>query len=102
MNVFAVSSYQLPVKPLVTKKFSGDVLASQQLARLMLSLTPIRKRTVDYLIPIPLHWTRYARRGFNQSYEMAKVLSSDLHVPAIRLLARMRMTTFQWKLSGKQ
>ncbi len=100
MKVFAVSPYQLPVKPLVTKKFSGDVLASQQLARLMLSLTPIRKQTVDFLIPIPLHWTRYARRGFNQSYEMAKVLSSDLQAPTVRLLSRTRMTTFQWKLSG--
>ena len=100
MKVLAVSPYQLPVRPLITKKFSGDVLASQQLARLMLSLTPIRQQAVDFLIPIPLHWTRYARRGFNQSYEMTKVLSPDLQAPVIRLLSRTRMTTFQWKLSG--
>ena len=28
---------------------------------------------VDFLIPIPLHWTRYAKRGYNQAHEMAKI-----------------------------
>jgi ComF family protein len=102
LTVFAASTYDHPVRSLVTRKFSGDIAASRQLARLMLANTPLRTHTIDYIVPIPLHWTRYAQRGFNQAYEMAQVIGKDLKKPVIRLVRRRRKTTFQWKLSGKQ
>jgi ComF family protein len=102
LTVFAASSYEHPVRSLVTRKFSGDVGASRQLARLMLLSTPLRTHAIDYLVPVPLHWTRYAQRGFNQAYEMACTISKDLDKPVIRLVRRRRKTTYQWKLSGKQ
>lgn len=101
LKVFAISSYAPPVKDLVTKKFSGDILASYQLARLILAFTPIRTTPVDLLVPVPLHWTRYASRGFNQAYEMTKILSKQLNVPTARLVRRSRKTAFQWTLSNK-
>lgn len=102
LKVFAASAYQDPIRPLVTKKFSGDMLASRQLARMILAMTPLQKDPVDFLVPIPLHWTRYSSRGFNQAYEMAKFLSKQLNVPVLNLIRRSKRTTFQWKLAPNE
>lgn len=101
LTVFAATAYVYPARTLVTRKFSGDVVAARQLARLMLMYTPLRTHSIDYLVPIPLHWTRYAQRGFNQAYEMAQAIGHDIKKPVTRLIRRQRTTTFQWKLSGK-
>ena len=44
----------------------------------MYELTPIENLQFDLIVPIPLHWTRYAWRGYNQAEEMAKTLSEKL------------------------
>ena len=100
LTVYAAAAYTPPVKSLITKKFSGDVVASHQLAHLMVQNTPLAKSTIDYLVPVPLHWTRYASRGFNQAYEMATKLGTELKVPVARLLYRHRRTDFQSTLSA--
>src|SRR5580692_5113602 len=64
LNVFAAYAYDGPARKLLMKKFSYNQLASRQLANLMLQTLPTQSMQADYLIPIPLHWTRYARRGF--------------------------------------
>ncbi|MFA5306341.1 MAG: phosphoribosyltransferase family protein [Candidatus Babeliales bacterium] len=101
LTVFAAAPYTYPARTLVTRKFSGDVVAARQLARLILMYTPLRTHPIDYLVPIPLHWTRYAQRGFNQAYEMAYTIGHDIKKPVARLIRRQRTTVFQWKLSGK-
>jgi ComF family protein len=54
---------------------------------------------IDLLVPVPLHWTRRLRRGYNQSHLIAKRLhhprariSTDL-VRARRTHAQPQMTT---------
>ncbi len=98
LTVFAVSNYVNPVKTLVAGKFSGDLLASRQLAQLMLSNTPIQELAYDYIVSVPLHWTRYASRGFNQAYTMAKVIGKARNIPVASLVCRTRKTQFQWSL----
>lgn len=97
-SVFAVSEYASPVRSLVVKKFSGDLLASHHLAQLMLVHTPISQLEFDYIVPVPLHWTRYASRGFNQAQEMAKVIGREKKIPVLQLVRRTRKTAFQWSL----
>ncbi len=49
---------------------------------------------IDLFVPVPLHWTRRLRRGYNQSYLIAK----RLHHPRARIstdLVRMRRTDAQ-------
>jgi ComF family protein len=49
---------------------------------------------VDLLVPVPLHWTRRLRRGYNQSYLIAR----KLHAPHARVstdLVRARRTRAQ-------
>ena len=54
---------------------------------------------VDLVIPVPLHWTREWKRGYNQSEviasEIAKSMQAELET---RLLYRRRRTTTQTKL----
>ena len=99
MTLFAAARYMQPVKGLVLRKFAGDVLASKQLAQLILQQTPIKNLHIDYIVPIPLHWRRYAHRGFNQAQVMAQALGRELHVPVLDLLRRTRATGYQSRLS---
>ena len=59
-------------------------------------------RDVDCVIPVPLHWTRRWRRGYNQAEiiarEVASALSADLDC---KILVRRRRTRTQTKLDIK-
>lgn len=55
----------------------------------------------DYLVPVPLHWRRRLRRGFNQSHLLAKGLNLP-QVPVSTDLVRIRNTEQQWNLKPPQ
>lgn len=99
ISVFAVSEYRDPLKKLILAKGYGNRTAAAQLGQLIWYMTDIRQRPIDYFIPIPLHWTRYAWRGFNQSYEMARELSYLSDIPCASLLRRTQRTAFQSQLT---
>lgn len=90
--VFAISPYQEPIKSLVIAKSWSDIVASSLLGHLMWELTNVKQVPFDCIVPIPLHWTRYAYRGYNQADEMAKVLSAKSGKPVAHLLARGKRT----------
>ena len=75
LKVYILSEYKNSLKQLVLAKNYFDTLASKQLASLIWKLTDLKNQKFDYLVPIPLHWTRYAQRGFNQSEIIASMLS---------------------------
>ena len=75
INVFAVSLYQEPLKSLILAKRWSDRYASNQRGQLIWERTVLAHVQFDYLVPIPLHWTRYATRGFNQAEVMAQRLA---------------------------
>lgn len=50
---------------------------------------------MDQLVPVPLHWARQWRRGFNQAFELASELSCIVDVPCDNLLRRRRSTRAQ-------
>jgi len=99
LKIFAACAYEEPVKSLVLKKFSQNIYASKQLAQLVLNVCPHHNLEADYIISIPLHWTRYARRGYNQANVMAHVLGKQLQIPVIQVLKRVKKTKFQSRLS---
>jgi len=51
----------------------------------------------DYLVPVPLHRTRYSERGYNQSEMLAKGMSSGSNIPVAnrKWLRRIRQTPSQ-------
>ncbi len=56
----------------------------------------------DLIVPVPLHYTRLASRGFNQSGWLAEALSRRTRVPvAVDALKRIRRTPTQGGLSAR-
>lgn len=56
---------------------------------------------IDFFVPVPLHWRRKLKRGFNQSHALAK----GLKLPSVRIstdLVRVRNTEQQWDLNPAQ
>jgi len=54
---------------------------------------------VEMFVPVPLHWKRFLRRGYNQS----KLLTKQLNHPTAKIncdLVRMRNTHRQWGLEA--
>ena len=57
----------------------------------------------DLLIPVPMHWTRYLARGFNQAELLAHSLSQRVGVTCnTRLIGRTRRTHRQQQLSIRE
>ena len=59
----------------------------------------------DAIIPVPLHVSRYRKRGYNQAQELAKELSKLIHVPVkthfvMRIKATKPLKTLD--ISGRQ
>ena len=73
-TVLAISNYADPLKKLILAKNGGNRLASKQLAQLIWEQTSLRYFEIDYIIPVPLHWTRLVTRGFNQAEIIAENL----------------------------
>ena len=56
----------------------------------------------DYIVPIPLHWTRRAWRGYNQAAEMARVLARLSGKPWIDPLKRCSRRPFQSRVQDRK
>lgn len=61
----------------------------------------LRGRTIDALVPVPLHPRRLREREFNQSELLAAELSRLSGIPVVKALRRSRYTTTQTKLDRK-
>jgi ComF family protein len=55
--------------------------------------------SVQAIVPVPLHSSRYAERGFNQAEHIAAAVANYLQVPVIKALDRVRRTKQQARLS---
>lgn len=57
----------------------------------------------DALVPIPVHWTRYIQRGYNQAQLLAEAIGSRLEIPVIdNMLIRTKKTVAQKQLDDRQ
>ena len=77
-------------------KYEGGLAAGRYLARMLgerLAASP-QFADVDVVIPVPLHWTRQWRRGYNQveviARELADVLGAELRTDILRRSRRTR------------
>jgi ComF family protein len=98
MKVIAISDYKDPIKSLILAKSSSNIAAACQLGQLIWQHTPFQYMPCDIIVPVPLHWTRYAWRGYNQAEEMARVLAAHVQKPVAALVRRTRKTAFQSKI----
>lgn len=100
ISIFAISKYEDPLKSLILAKNYGNIVAAHYQGILMTQFLPLRSLKCDYIVPVPLHWTRYAYRGFNQSEVAAKVVGDFLKKPVLNILNRKKKTQFQAELNA--
>jgi ComF family protein len=100
--------WQLMLAPLVYSGYMRDEihrLKYQQRIEVAQGLlqhlyTKFNCEGIEALIPVPLHKSRLLERGFNQSAEIAQILSHYLNIPVDRqCLRRIRATQPQTGLS---
>lgn len=95
MTVHAASDYSQPLRSLILAKGYSEYKASKQLAYIIWHYSALRNIDFDYLVPVPLHWTRYAWRGYNQSEVIAQELARLSGKKVLNILKRIRKTEFQ-------
>lgn len=63
------------------------------LAEEFVSLVPDFKKNTSFLIPIPLHISRFRERGYNQAEVLGKLLAKQLAIPVeTNVLVRVKKT----------
>lgn len=99
LTVFAISFYEQPLRSLILAKNISNILPSKNLGELIWQKTVINQVEFDYIVPVPLHWTRYAKRGFNQSEVIAKVIARKSGKKVLNIIKRKKRTIFQAELN---
>lgn len=101
-GIIAGVIYNDSARTLVLRYKHGRKIAmAPLLARLMAARLPVMEGPW-LLVPVPLHWTRQWRRGFNQSALLAQSLGKLLDTPTLLdALARVKRTRSLGGLGGK-
>ena len=84
-------------------KYGRNFEAGRHFARMLgrdLAGSPLFAN-VDAVIPVPLHWLRRWRRGYNQAEVIARGVAEELEVPVLTgVLRRVRRTRTQTRLDA--
>ncbi len=99
----AMLQYSFPVDVAIKAlKFNRKLYYAPAFAEVLCSAEHLLANDIDVVLPVPLHWRRKARRGFNQATEIARPLAALLGVPLLRGVRRHKSTPFQSGLDAKQ
>lgn len=84
-------------------KFGRKTALARPLGDLLAEAGPmVPTHTIDCLVPVPLHPSREAERGFNQALLLARELSRRWEIPVTEgVLKRARATPSQTELSAE-
>ena len=95
--------YEAPVSHLLGAfKYRGNLSYGRILSELLIERLRQEPFEVDTIVPVPLHWRRRWRRGFNQAELIADELSRALDLPMqTRWLRRTRSSPPQQSLAAE-
>lgn len=94
--------YNFPVDALITRyKHRADLTVERAISPL-LAETPLPWVDTDALCPLPVHWRRRWRRGFDQGAHLAHLLGRYWQRPVLPALVRQRATPSQQGLTRRQ
>ena len=82
-------------------KYHGNISAGRYFGKMLgrRLAGSLLYQDVDIVIPVPLHWTRKWKRGYNQAEVIARGIAESLGVPVrTDLLKRCRRTSTQTKM----
>ena len=103
LRAVALYEYQGTAQEAITRfKFRGAPFFVRALAEPAAEAVRRTGEPVDVLVPVPLHWSRFWQRGYNQSELLARHCAAELGVPWCRALKRVRPTPHQLSLSRRE
>ncbi len=95
--------YEGPLRQAIHRmKYRSQRRIAAPLGDLLAEYLRRHPQSVDALIPVPLHATRLAERGFNQSSELATRIARATGIPLVSGLERCRDTGHQAQLSRRE
>jgi len=98
--VYAYGSFEGPLRQLIhLLKFQGVKPLARPLGKLAMSALP-REQQFDQIVPMPLHWRRRWKRGFNQAELLAREVARCWGVPVRNAVRRRKFTTPQTGLTN--
>ena len=101
-EAFCFGSYEDTLRELIhIFKYGGVRTLAGPLSGYLRSALP-QDGKFDAIVPMPLHWLRQWRRGFNQSQLLANALARRLGIPAINAVSRVHHTQTQTGLSNSK
>lgn len=101
-EVAAPLEYAFPVDAAIKAlKFQRKLHYAPALASLLREPARRMRTGYDAVLPVPLHWRRQLRRGFNQADELCRALDADLGLPVLRQVRRTRRTPYQSGLGAR-
>ena len=95
LTVYTVSRYTEPLRPMLFAKYRSDEIVLEKLADIIWQKSVLSLVHIDYFIPIPLHWSRIVKRGFNQAELLANRLAMHRKISILNCLKRERRTEYQ-------
>ena len=99
---YCYGSYDGALRKLIHLFKYGKVRTlARPLSDLLAAALP-RDEKFDAIVPVPLHWWKRLRRGFNQSELLAQQIARRTGVPWRRALRRTRPTDVQAGLSNRE
>lgn len=88
-------------KKVLEFKFSNKPFLGKIFAKSMVDILIEKKITADLIIPVPMHYTKYYERGYNQSEILAKYISKELGIKYnTRVLKKIKKTRVQSTLNA--
>lgn len=91
-------------------KYGGETALARPLAQMLCDwwiesgersarIAPFLPDDIEAIVPVPLHWGRKWRRGYNQSEILAREVGKILGLPVVPALRRVRYTVSQVRLN---
>ncbi len=88
--------YRFPIDAAIKAfKFHRRLFYARAFAQILRPALESLPPGIDAVLPVPLHWFRRTRRGFNQSRELAIPMAKALGVPMLWSVRRRIATPYQ-------
>lgn len=100
LTVYTLTRYTEPLRSMLFAKYRSDFIVLEKIAELIWQKSVLSQVKIDYFIPIPLHWTRNAKRGFNQAEILANFFSQYSNITVLHALKRTRATQYQVRVEN--
>jgi ComF family protein len=103
----ALFYYQSPIDQLITKlKFGNNLIGAKIMGELLAVRLVEQYKNIakpEIIIPVPLHFTRLRKRGYNQALELSRPIAKELQIPIDKFrVKRIKNTKPQTSLNAKE